>query len=101
MANSIGGNDRRKGDRLEWLYAAGGAGAGATIDDDREAFLLGKKRIDKIVSAETKTGEEAGPVFAKTQAAFYGLSANSARDLQSKVREDPLLAIKWVSSLLG
>ncbi len=87
---------RRKGDRLEWMYAAGGQGTGGVVDDEREAFLLGKRRVDKLVAKEAATEESS---FAKTQVAFYGVTANSARDLQNKVREDPLLAIKYAVSL--
>lgn len=87
---------RRKGDRLEWMYAAGGQGTGGVVDDEREAFLLGKRRVDKLVAKEAATEESS---FAKTQVAFYGVTANSARDLQNKVREDPLLAIKYVASV--
>jgi Pre-mRNA splicing factor len=83
--------------KLEWMYAQGHASnATSYIDEDKEAFLLGKKRVDgALVDAqaaeEKRLDQEA---FAHMKASVYGVSANTSRDVQAKVRDDPLLAFK-------
>ena len=77
------------------MYAAGGGAANSIVDEDKEAYLLGKKRVDRLVEQGSSTQElAASNVFSKTNTSFYGVSANTAKDLQTKVREDPLLAIR-------
>lgn len=86
------GKVKKKSARLEWMYAAGGANATGNVDEDREAFLLGKKRIDALVEAKEASTSSANQE--KVNGAFYGFLANTTRDIQAKIREDPLLAIK-------
>ena len=61
--------------------------------EEKEAFLLGKKRVDKLIE-QGKTSEELTAQFSTTNVAVYGTTANTWRDTQAKIREDPLLAIK-------
>ncbi len=77
------------------MYAAGGSSAAGTVDTEKEAYLLGKKRIDSLVEQGKSTQElSAEASFTKSSHLFYGMMANTSRDMQAKVREDPLLAIK-------
>ncbi|EGO53568.1 hypothetical protein NEUTE1DRAFT_150844 [Neurospora tetrasperma FGSC 2508] len=85
---------KRKIDRVEWMYSGptdGQAGDSA----ETEAYLLGKRRIDKLLQdndakkALSKQSQQdllsaAGPAPVVT----------NARDVATKIREDPLLAIK-------
>ncbi|TPX07755.1 uncharacterized protein E0L32_010547 [Thyridium curvatum] len=81
---------RKRVDRVEWMYQGPTDGQVGTAEE-REAFLLGKRRIDTILKdGETKKLEKHA-----SQESFMALqNANSARDTASKIREDPLLAIK-------
>jgi hypothetical protein len=54
--------------------------------------LLGKKSIDTLLQAEAKEMLETSGE--KTSTSFYGFKANSDRDVQAKVRDDPLFAVK-------
>jgi hypothetical protein len=83
------GRVKKKSSRLEWMYAASSNQDGA-VDEDKEAYLLGRKRIDDLVQAPKETVVS----YSKSNNAFYGFQANSDKDFQAKVREDPLLAIK-------
>lgn len=40
--------------RLEWMYAAGPSSSEELISQDREAYLLGKRSIDKILNSREK-----------------------------------------------
>ncbi|KAK2024737.1 hypothetical protein LX32DRAFT_643378 [Colletotrichum zoysiae] len=77
-------------DRVEFLYSGPTDGQTGTTEE-RESYLLGKRRIDHLLKGtEHKNLEkQAG------QESFMALqTANTARDTAAKVREDPLLAIK-------
>ncbi|GJC97713.1 pre-mRNA-splicing factor cwc25 [Colletotrichum higginsianum] len=77
-------------DRVEFLYSGPTDGQTGTTEE-RESYLLGKRRIDNLLKGtEHKNLEkQAG------QESFMALqAANTARDTAAKVREDPLLAIK-------
>ncbi|KAH6854830.1 Pre-mRNA splicing factor-domain-containing protein [Chaetomium sp. MPI-CAGE-AT-0009] len=87
---AAGGKPRLQ--RVEWMYSGptdGQAGDAA----ENESYLLGKRRIDKLLQdndvkklskQSSQTAVEATPV---------GALANP-RDVAIKIREDPLLAIK-------
>ncbi|KAF6842571.1 hypothetical protein CMUS01_02950 [Colletotrichum musicola] len=80
----------KKVDRVEFLYSGPTDGQTGTTEE-RESYLLGKRRIDNLIKGtEHKNLEkQAG------QESFMALqTANTARDTAAKVREDPLLAIK-------
>ncbi|KAK3363263.1 pre-mRNA-splicing factor CWC25 [Lasiosphaeria hispida] len=81
---------KRKIDRVEWMYA--GPTDGQVGDSaESEAYLLGKRRIDKLLQdneikklAKQPSQDELAVVS----------TANNTRDIATKIREDPLLAIK-------
>ncbi|KAI9094625.1 Pre-mRNA splicing factor-domain-containing protein [Phlyctochytrium arcticum] len=90
LAEATGG--KKRAERLDWMYS-GAAGQNKVVDDEREAYLLGKKRVDRLVEQGQSVQEmDSAAAFQKANA--YGMSANSVRDTQAKVREDPLLSIK-------
>ena len=81
---------KKRVDRVDWMYQGPTDGQTGT-SEETEAFLLGKRRIDNIIKGnehkklEKQAGEES----------FMALqNANSTRDTASKIRDDPLLAIK-------
>lgn len=78
---------KRRTEKLDWLYATPASGSGPSASE-MEEYLLGKKRVDKILVADEN---------AKLGAAHKNFiavqNANTARDVASKVREDPLFAI--------
>lgn len=77
-------------DRVEFLYQGPTDGALGTTEE-LEGFLLGKRRIDNILTKNDNKQVEA----TAAEANFMALgNANSARDTAAKIREDPLLAIK-------
>lgn len=80
---------KKRIDRVDWMYATPattGSGSAAEMED----YLLGKKRVDKLLQ-----GEENKEMSKTTQKSLVSLqNANSARDLAAKIREDPMLAIK-------
>lgn len=81
---------RKRVDRVDWMYSGPTDGQAGTTEE-QEAYLLGKRRIDNLIKGtEHKKLEKAAG-----QESFMALqNANSARDTASKVRDDPLLAIK-------
>ncbi|KNC97160.1 U2-type spliceosomal complex subunit CWC25 [Spizellomyces punctatus DAOM BR117] len=86
------GKVKKRTERLDWMYSSAGGGNKA-VDEDREAYLLGKKRVDKLVE-QGKTIQEIESSASFDRANVYGVTANTVRDTQAKIREDPLLAIK-------
>lgn len=89
------------------MYAAesneGGALGGARISQGMmEDYLLGKRRVDDVLSqADKNVGDIiscatfADSQIGNTHKEFIAVqNANSARDTAAKIREDPLLAIK-------
>ena len=84
---------KKRVERLDWMYAApsneGNALGGARISETMmEDYLLGKRRVDEVLAASDKNIGNTHKDFIAVQ------NANSARDTASKIREDPLLAIK-------
>lgn len=78
-------------DRVEWMYQ--GPNDGGRDEYSSEAFLLGKRRIDSILRGDDakKVEKTAGPTG---EAGAPMPIIASARDIASKIREDPLVAIK-------
>lgn len=81
---------KKRIDRVDWMYQGPTDGQVGTTEET-EAYLLGKRRIDNLIKGtehkklEKQAGEES----------FMALqNANSARDTASKIRDDPMLAIK-------
>ena len=66
------------------------------IDEDREAFLLGRKRVDHLVADKAADVPQVSLklMSAASKGTIYGMAANSSRDILAKVRDDPLLAFK-------
>lgn len=81
---------KKRVDRVEWMYQGPTDGAVGTTEET-EAYLLGKRRIDNLIKGtEHKKLEKASG-----EDSFMALqNANTARDTASKIRDDPLLAIK-------
>ncbi|KAM6498516.1 Pre-mRNA splicing factor domain containing protein [Amanita muscaria] len=79
---------RKRTEKLEWMYTTPATGTSQN-PNDLEDYLLGKKRVDKMLTADdnAKLGA-AHKSFIAVQ------NANNARDVASKIRDDPLLAIK-------
>ncbi|OCH86050.1 hypothetical protein OBBRIDRAFT_821251 [Obba rivulosa] len=79
---------KKRQEKLEWMYATPATGSNQNANE-LEDYLLGKKRVDKLL-----TGDENEKVGASHKAFIAVQNANSARDTAAKIREDPLLAIK-------
>ncbi|KIM47783.1 hypothetical protein M413DRAFT_439454 [Hebeloma cylindrosporum] len=79
---------KKRTEKLEWMYATPATGSSQN-PNDLEDYLLGKKRVDKILTADEK--EKVGAAHKNFIAVQ---NANNARDIAAKIREDPLLAIK-------
>jgi len=78
-------------DKVHWMYAGPSSGEAGTTEE-MEAYLLGKRRIDSLF---TRGSEKEKLSKQATESSFMlAQNANSARDIASKIREDPLLAIK-------
>ncbi|KAF9814181.1 hypothetical protein IEO21_05250 [Rhodonia placenta] len=79
---------KKRMEKLEWMYATPATGSNQNANE-LEDYLLGKKRVDKILTADEN--EKIGAAHKNFIATQY---ANTARDTAAKIREDPLLAIK-------
>ncbi|PCH33998.1 hypothetical protein WOLCODRAFT_135438 [Wolfiporia cocos MD-104 SS10] len=79
---------KKRQEKLEWMYSTPATGSSANAND-LEDYLLGKKRVDKILTAGEN--EKIGAAHKNFIATQY---ANTLRDTAAKIREDPLLAIK-------
>jgi hypothetical protein len=79
---------KKRADKLEWMYSTPATGTSQNANE-LEDYLLGKKRVDKMLTAD-----ENDKIGAAHKNFIAVQNANSARDIASKIREDPLLAIK-------
>ncbi|TVY51119.1 Pre-mRNA-splicing factor CWC25 [Lachnellula cervina] len=81
---------RKRVDRVDWMYQGPSSGQTGTTEE-MEGYLLGKRRIDGLIKGtENKKLEKQA-----SEDSFMALqNANTVRDTASKVREDPMLAIK-------
>ncbi|KAJ7897062.1 Pre-mRNA splicing factor-domain-containing protein [Mycena olivaceomarginata] len=79
---------KKRTEKLEWMYATPATGSSQN-PNDLEDYLLGKKRVDKILTAD-----EHAKVGAAHKNFIAVQNANTARDVAAKIREDPLFAIK-------
>ena len=88
MQEAAGGKKRLN--RVDWMYSGPSSGQVGTTEE-MEGYLLGKRRIDGLLKGtENKKLEKAAD-----QESFMALqNANTLRDTTSKIREDPMLAIK-------
>ena len=79
---------KKRTEKLEWMYSTPATGS-STNPNDLEDYLLGKKRVDKMLTAD-----EHAKLGASHKNFIAVQNANNARDIAAKIREDPLLAIK-------
>ncbi|KAK4199796.1 Pre-mRNA splicing factor-domain-containing protein [Triangularia verruculosa] len=80
---------KRKVDRVEWMYAGPTGQAGDAAEN--EAYLLGKRRIDKLLQ-DNEVKKLSKQATIEDVAAVPAIA--NPRDVAAKIREDPLLAIK-------
>ncbi|KAI0384315.1 Pre-mRNA splicing factor-domain-containing protein [Hypomontagnella monticulosa] len=82
---------RKVVDRVDWMYQGPSDGQNGTTEE-LEGYLLGKRRIDNIL---TKGSDHENLKKSAGAESFMALqNANTERDTAMKIREDPLLAIK-------
>ncbi|WFD18149.1 RNA-splicing factor [Malassezia caprae] len=81
---------KRRSERVEWMYATPASSSGPS-EAELEDYLLGKKRVDKLLQ-----GNEAQQLTrdAVPTAQEDPDEARASRDMAIKIREDPLFAIK-------
>lgn len=79
---------KKRQEKLEWMYSTPATGSSQN-QNELEDYLLGKRRVDKLLTGTDN--EKLGAAHKSFIATQY---ANTARDTASKIREDPLLAIK-------
>ncbi|KAI9819178.1 MAG: RNA-splicing factor [Pycnora praestabilis] len=88
MQEAAGGAKRLN--RVDWMYSGPASGQTGTTEE-MEGYLLGKRRVDGLI----KGTEHKKLQKAASENSFMALqSANTLRDTASKIREDPMLAIK-------
>ncbi|KAK4555392.1 RNA-splicing factor [Recurvomyces mirabilis] len=92
---------RKKTDRVDWMYNGPGSsatGVGGGVSEEMEGYLLGKRSLQGLVKrSETEALKKDGAGAEQAEnGGFMALNsnANSARDVMSKVSNDPMLAIK-------
>lgn len=74
---------KKKSDKLEWMYATPAAG-GSTNPNDLEDYLLGKRRVDKVLTGDDNAKVCSGtcahvfiqPIQTTVRSSFY-LTAGS------------------------
>jgi len=76
--------------RVDWMYA-GPSGDGAGVTEEREGYLLGKRRIDNLLKNDTQNLQKGATLGID---AVGAVNANTARDTHKKVLNDPLLIIQ-------
>lgn len=89
LQETAGGKKRLN--RVDWMYNGPAAGQTGTTEE-MEGYLLGKRRIDGLIKGTENTNLEKSSNNSDSFIAVQ--NANSSRDIASKVRDDPMLAIK-------
>jgi len=79
---------KKRTEKLEWMYTTPATGSNQN-SNDLEDYLLGKKRVDKILTADDNV-----KLGASHKNFIAVQNANTARDIASKIREDPFFAMK-------
>ncbi|KAI9716144.1 MAG: hypothetical protein M1812_005572 [Candelaria pacifica] len=88
MQEAAGG--RKRVDKVDWMYSGPSSGQAGTTEE-MEGYLLGKRRVDGLIKGTEHTKLEKKAA----EDSFMALqNANTLKDTASKVREDPMLAIK-------
>lgn len=92
LQESAGGKIAQK--RVDWMYS-GPSGDGAGVTEEREGYLLGKRRIDHLLqNNEVKASLSKGAAASIDTVGEGTNNVGTARDIQSKISQDPLLAIQ-------
>lgn len=98
LQEAAGGSQRPK--RVEFLYNGPGSGAdgSAGVGDEREAYLLGTRRLDSLLKADSRETDalskdaKFGPDSAPGP--MSGDAAPAPKDVAAKIQNDPLFAMK-------
>jgi hypothetical protein len=77
--------------RVDWMYSGPSGDTGVT--EEREGYLLGKRRIDNLLKSNDTQSLQKGAAVG-IDAVATDTNANTARDTQKKVLQDPLLMIQ-------
>jgi hypothetical protein len=88
---AAGGKPRLQ--RVEWMYSGPNDGQAGDAAEN-EAYLLGKRRIDKLLQDNDTIKKLQKQPSQDTLEAAPAAAVANARDIATKIREDPLLAIK-------
>ena len=85
--------------RVDWMYAA--PNSKGMMNEDKEAFLLGKRRVDKLIAPtiesssnllkHTSTNNDANIIIGSLSRIP---EARKYADMSAKIRDDPLSMIK-------
>ncbi|KAI9291346.1 hypothetical protein K502DRAFT_297069 [Neoconidiobolus thromboides FSU 785] len=81
---------KKRSNKLEWMYASGPIHQ-VMEQEEKESYLLGDKKIDKLLGGDKLI--EGGEGLSSGKALDL-TNANSIRDTQNKIRDDPLFMIK-------
>lgn len=89
-----GGSSKRL-DRVDWMYNAP-AGGSHVDKSELEDYLLGKKRVDKLLKGDESSQVSKTSGVPGMQDDTHGLQdpALSDRDMSTKIRQDPMFAIR-------
>ncbi|KAG1458303.1 hypothetical protein G6F56_006428 [Rhizopus delemar] len=86
---------KQKSNKLDWMYAGPNANINnGTNENTMEEFLLGKKNVDELLRMKQREEVQAATNLEESRFSLSNSNANNERDIQSKIREDPLLMIK-------
>ena len=88
LQESAGGTKRQA--RVDWMYS-GPSGGQVGTTEEMEGFLLGKRRIDGLLKGNDNQKLEKS---SKEDSFMAVQNANTLRDTASKIRDDPMLAIR-------
>lgn len=104
-----GGRNGKRQEKVDWMYQvpasiASSSQTQSASKEELEEYLLGKKRVDKLLTkgdeSEKVSKDGNAPAQASSSASQAGSSAptfgdvGSDRDIASKIREDPMFAIR-------
>jgi len=78
--------------RVDWMYAGPSGDSGIT--EEREGYLLGKRRIDNLLKSNDTQSLQKGAPVGIGAIGEPSANINNARDTQKKVLQDPLLMIQ-------
>lgn len=93
LQESAGGKVRQV--RVDWMYNGPAAGQAGTTEE-MEGYLLGKRRVDQLLRKDEEMkamSKNQGSGLAAGEVVAQGPTLG-ARDMASKIRDDPMLMIK-------